>query len=193
MAVVQLASSADVADALGRALTSDETARVDAILDKASELFRLESGQYFTAGTSTVRLRAVDSKVELEQRPVVSVTSVTDDDGVAVVYELSQSTLKLTDVTPGQFVQVEYTHGGVVPDLVRLTVAEVAKKVLSIAPKAVAGVVQHSETTGPFTDSDTYATWAQGGQTMLAPADVAIARKFRRSRGFRAAIVMASS
>lgn len=181
MAVVQLATSADVVAALGRALTAEETAKVGAVLDKASELFRHRSGQQFTAGVSSVRLRVVADKVILPQRPVVSVQSVTEDEagGATVPYELYQSALVLGYPRGGDFVRVTYTHGGVVPDLVRLTVAEIAKKVLTISEHAAAGLTQRSEGTGPFTEQETYATWAQGGQTMLAPADAAVADSYR--------------
>ena len=186
MAVVQLASESDVVAAMGRALTSEESAKVGAILDKASELFRLRSGQQFTAGTSDVLLRVTADRIVLPQRPVVSVESVQYDrlavDPILVYpiqFELYKSRLTVYYVRSGELVRVKYTHGGEVPDLVRLTVAEVAKKVLSISKKAQAGMVQSSSTEGPFSDSATYATWAQGGQTMLAPDDAVTAESFR--------------
>src|SRR5690554_1298715 len=127
MAVVQLASSEDVVDALGRDLTDSEELKVGAILDKASELFRNRSGQQFTPGTSSVRLRVVADKVTLPQRPVVSVESVVEDvaGGAAVPFDLFQSALTLDYPRGGDFVRVAYTHGGDVPDLVRLTIAEI--------------------------------------------------------------------
>lgn len=186
MAVTQLASETDVEAALGRDLTTSETAKVGAILDKASELFRVRSGQQFTAGTSEVRLKVTADWVSLPQRPVVSVESVTVDEvsGAAIVFVLYQSRLTLTNVEAGDMVRVAYTHGGTVPELVRLTVADIARKILSIDENAIAGLTQHSETNGPFTEQDTYATWAQGGQTMLSPSDNAVADTFRvRSYG----------
>jgi len=186
MAVTKLASTTDVEAALGRDLTTSETSKVGAILDKASELFRSRSGQQFTAGTSEVRLKVTADWVSLPQRPVVSVESVTVDEvsGAAIVFVLYQSRLTLTNVEAGDMVRVAYTHGGTVPDLVRLTVADIARKILSIDENAIAGLTQHSETVGPFTEQDTYATWAQGGQTMLSPSDNAVADTFRvRSYG----------
>lgn len=177
-----LASQADVESVLGRALTEAEQSRVDAILAKASELFRRRSGQQFTSGTSTNRLRAVVGAVTLTQRPVVSITTVVDEQGLPTPYRLQGSTL-LVD-TGHRFVTVTYEHGGDVPDLVRLTIAEIAKKVLSIDEKAASGVTQSSTTRGPFSASNTYATWAQGGQTMLAPDDAAIADSYKVVRRF---------
>lgn len=175
---VPLASEEDVVQVLGRALTSDESARVNAILAKASELFRRRSGQQFTTGTSTVRLKSNGGEIRLPQRPAVAVQAVTLDDGTPVEYDLFGSVLT-TCLRSGQFARVTYTHGGAVPDVVRLCIAEIAKKVLTIDPNAVTGKTQHGETAGPFSSQDTYATWAQGGQTMLAPDDAALADSFR--------------
>jgi hypothetical protein len=128
-----------------------------------------------------VLLRVTAGHVVLPQRPVVSVESVQRDCSPTepIPFDLYKSRLTVHYVRSGELVRVQYTHGGEVPDLVRLTVAEVAKKVLSICKQAQAGVVKASSTDGPFTDSVTYATWAQGGQTMLAPDDAAIAASFR--------------
>lgn len=178
MAVVQLASVEDVEEALGRDLTADESARAGAILDKASELFRLASGQQFTPGQSQVRVKVNGGRVFLRQSPVTEVHSVTDDNGREVFYGRFKQWLTVPKIS-NQFVIVDYSHGGEVPELVRLTVADVARQVLSIDPVASSGVSQFSETTGPFTDQLTYATWAQGGATRLSPEDQAVARSFR--------------
>jgi hypothetical protein len=178
MAVVQLASAADVAEVLGRALTSEETVRVEPILDKASELFRRESGQQFTAGSSDVRLRVRSGDtVYLPQNPVTAVTSVTDEDGVDV--EFTYRDQAVTVQTSVLWVLVEYTHGADVPDLVRLAVAEIGAVVLRVDSEALAGKSQTQETTGPFSRQSSYASWAIGGATRLSPEDVALARSFR--------------
>jgi hypothetical protein len=176
MAVAPLASKADVQKVLGRDLTSEENARYEAILDKASELFRTASGQQFTEGTSDVELRVTDDEVRLPQRPVTAVASVTDQYGLAVAFDRFKSKLVVRGCAG--IVRVSYSHGGAVPDSVRLCIAEIVAKVLTIDPKAKAGLTQYSESAGPFNESSTYATWAQGGQTMLAPADEQFARTF---------------
>lgn len=178
MAVTQLASVDDVEEAFGRDLTSVESARVGAILDKASELFRLASGQQFTAGQSEVRVKVNGGRVFLRQSPVVEVLSVTDDAGHDVPFTLFKQWLTVPKISH-EFVIVDYSHGGDVPDLVRLTIADVARQILSIDKNAVQGMTQQSETAGPFTGQSTYATWAQGGATRLAPDDIAVARSFR--------------
>lgn len=179
MAVVQLANQADVIEQLGgRGLTPEEEARLGPILDKLSELFRLHAGQTFSAGTAKVRRKVDGGLVFLPQRPVTAVESVTDDHGCAVPFARDGQWL---DVGLGshRFVRVRYTHGGDVPDLVRLTIADAARQILSIDPKAVAGVTQGSETGGAESISNTYATWAVGGATRLSPEDIAIARTYR--------------
>lgn len=181
MAVIQLATSVDVEQVLGRNLTEVEDVRVGPILDKASELFRIRSRQQFTAGTSLVRLRVLDGAVRLSQRPVVSVESVATVAGIQLEFDLFASEVAVG--TSEAFVNVAYTHGGDVPDVVRLCIAEVAKKVLMIDEKASSGQNQFSETAGPFTASGTFAAWAQGGQTMLAPDDLVLADSFRIKRG----------
>lgn len=179
MTVAQLASVADVEAAFGRSLTPDEETRVGSILDKASELFRLASGQHFTAGRSEVRVKVNGGRVFLRQNPVTEINSVTDDAGREVPYTLFKRWLTVPRRSH-EFVVVDYSHGSeAVPDLVRLTVADIARQVLSINPNAAEGVTQYSATTGPFTDQYTYATWAQGGSTRLAPDDLAVAHSFR--------------
>lgn len=184
MAVVQLASQEDVEASAGRALTSDEAARVDAILDKLSELFRREAKQLFTAGESTVRLKVNGGRVPLPQRPVVAVASVVDDDGESVEFTRLNQWLTVRDahhcaLPSDAFVTVGYSHGGDVPDVVRLSIADAARQVLMIDRNAVAGVTQHGETTGPFSAQSTYAVWAQGGSARLSPDDVNLARSYR--------------
>lgn len=174
-----LADISDVETVLGRNLdSSTEVIRVEAILTKASALFRLHAKQEFTPGESTNRLKVNGGRVRLPQHPVVEVRSVKDDCGDPVQYTHMGQWLTV-QLGSHAFVTVDYSHGGEVPDLVRTTVAEVAKKVISIDPRAATGVSQGSATAGPFTEQNTYAAWAQGGQTMLSPDDVAIARSFQ--------------
>tara|TARA_R110002051_G_scaffold1853_1_gene10149 strand:- start:13570 stop:14145 length:576 start_codon:yes stop_codon:yes gene_type:complete len=183
MTVTQLASENDVEAALGRDLTTEETARIGAILDKASEQFRRVSGQQFTPGSSTVRLKVNGGRVRLPQRPVTAVTSVTDDAGNAVAYTQFKSVLT-TSLRSDQFVIVSYTHGATeVPAEVRLCIAELGKRVLEIPQSARSGLSQFAESDGPFSESGTFAAWAVGGQTMLSPDDVALAKSFRVSTG----------
>lgn len=179
---ISLAEVADVRAAIGRDLTSDEQDRAVAVLAKASELFRLRAKQQFTPGRSDVRLRVIGGVTYLPERPVTEVHSVTDDDGHAVPYKLRKSKITVS-LRSHDFITVDYSHGSVdIPELARRTIAEIAAKVLNVDPRAAAGVTQHAQTAGQFTESETYATWAVGGQTMLAPDDDRIAVSFRPAR-----------
>lgn len=179
---VPLASSDDVKAVLGRDLTSGESAKVGAVMAKASELFRLRSGQMFTPGESVVRLKVDGGEVRLPQRPVVAVESVTRDDGTPVQWSLFGSVLTVP-LRSSDFVRVTYSHGGVVPEVVKQCIAEVAARVLTVDPVAATGVTQHGKTDGPFSEQFTFAAWAVGGQTLLSPADEALAASFRVKLG----------
>lgn len=178
-----LATDVDVVAQLGRALTSAEQDRVDGILAKASALFRREARQDFTPGTSTVRLKVEAGWVRLEQAPATSVSAVVDDDAADVDHVLSGQWLTVaregTPLVSHEFVTVTYDHGGTVPDLVRITVAEIAAKVLRIPAQAAAGIVTQQRSAGGFQETNTYAAWAVGTATTLSPEDRATARSFR--------------
>ena len=173
-----LASSEDVEAQLGRELTDAESGRVDDILAKASALFRDKSGQDFTPGRSVRRLKVNGGRVRLPQTPVVEVHSVTLDDGAPVDHDLFGQWLTVP-LASHEFVRVDYEHGGDVPDLVRITIAEVVAKVIRIDRNAAAGVATHQLSAGQYQESRTYAGWALGGGTSLAPEDEKVALSFR--------------
>lgn len=179
-----LATQEDVEAIIGRDLSDAEEARVEAVLLKLSELFRAESRQDFTPGESHVELNVNAGRVLLEQRPVIEVLEVTDPDGTPIE-DWSVFHQRLTVPRRShQMVRVRYTHGAVeVPALVVTTIADAARQILQIAPEAVAGRAQEGDTAGPYTQSASYATWAQGGATRLSPEDRAIARGFRVKSG----------
>lgn len=178
-----LASAEDVATQLGRELTTAETARVGNILAKASAAFRRISRQDFTPGTSTVRLKVEGGDIRLTQEPATAVSAVVDDDGTAIDHHLDSQVLRVTrngcPLASHEFVKVTYTHGGAVPDEVRVTIAEIAAKVLRIPASAAAGIATQSRGAGPYSESNTYAGWAVGGATSLSPEDRALAESYR--------------
>lgn len=178
MAVTQIASLDDVEAVMGRTLTSAETPLADFALDKASEMFRREAKQRFTSGSSTVRLKINGGRVRLTQYPVVTVSTVVNDDAEAVTYTRVGQWLNVS-LSSGQYVTVTYSHGGDAPDLVRLAIAEVAARHVLLDDQARKGVSQFAHTEGPFTESGTFAAWAVGGQVTLSPEDKALARSFR--------------
>jgi len=148
-----------------------------------SEQFRRRSGQTFTTSTPTVRLKVNGGRVYLTQRPVTSVTSVVDSAGAAVTYTHAGQWLTIdsasTSCSSDAFVTVTYAAGGAVPDVVRLRIADIARRILMIPATTAGGSTKHSETRGPFSVSDEYAAWAVGGQTMLSPDDSALADSYR--------------
>ena len=79
-----LATPADIEARLGRTLTDEETARVDALLSDISAYARGYTGQDFALQTTTVILPITDGDIFLPQRPVVAVSSVKtlDEDGL---------------------------------------------------------------------------------------------------------------
>ncbi|HXH34331.1 MAG TPA: hypothetical protein VNJ54_07960 [Plantibacter sp.] len=174
-----LAFVPDVEAAMGRALTPEESERAEVMLVKASELFRLRSGRLFTPGSSTVRLKVNGGEVRLPQSPVNDVQSVIDDCGATIPHTRFGQVLTLHRLSH-EFVRVSYTHGSDdVPELIRVTIAEITARVLRIDTRAAAGVTQRSKTTGPFTEAEIFATHAVGGQLLLSPDDLAVALSFR--------------
>ncbi|MGW4718873.1 hypothetical protein [Nocardia sp. NPDC004260] len=178
-----LATEVDVAAQLGRDLTTAEQTRVAGILIKASELFRREAGRTFTPGETTVRLKVEGGRVRLAEEPATGVTAVLDDAGNSLDYELAGQWLIVSRngylLSSHEFVTVTYTHSGPVPDLVRLTIAEIAVKVLNISRQASAGIVTQQRSAGGYQETNTYAQWALGGGTTLSPEDLKVARSYR--------------
>jgi hypothetical protein len=177
-----LATIADVEARLGRALTASELPKAQAWLEDASAFFVQRATQQFEVSESRVRLFPRDGVVRLVQRPVIEVTSVKDLDGVEIEFTFDghQSIYDLGSYSP---VIVEYEHGSAeIPADVVATVAGMVVRTLQIAPDAASGVTQQA--VGPFSQS--YATWAVGGQIMMSPADEKVAMAYRE-KTFRSA------
>jgi hypothetical protein len=76
--MTDLATVDDVEQLLRRSLTDSELAGIGSALITASASVRSYTGQQFTAGEDTARLRVRRRVVRLPQRPVLDVTSVSD-------------------------------------------------------------------------------------------------------------------
>ena len=194
-----LAAVEDVAALLGRPLDEAEEARADVLLEQVSARFRREARQEFTPGESTVRLKVDAGVVYLPQRPATEVLAVAYDDGRAVARwaHLGQlvtvsNLASLAGVAiypdadalggaPG-FVVVTYRHGGEVPPDVRGAVAGAVQRVLGADPEATQGATQVTDSAGAFPRTRQFASWAVGGQALLSPDDLALARSFRTFR-----------
>lgn len=180
---VPLVNVEDIEAALGRPLTDSESARATFIANKLSEAFKERARQTFTVKQYTHRLKVdAGGRVVPTRAPLVSVVAVTTDDGQAIPYNVRRGFIQV--VAPAtEFVVVTYTAGlDRVPTAVRLQLADSVRRILLIPDAAAQGATQMTETTGPFTQTRQYATWAVGGQAILSPDDQALADAYRPRR-----------
>ncbi len=177
-----LATSADVVNALGRALTTSEQQGVDDRLITASGLFRDEARRQFTPGRKTVRRKVNGGEVRLPETPVTTIHSVTTHDGPVTTYTRDGNILHVS-LPSDHFVTVDYSFGSnAIPEEVRTAVAAMVARTYGVDKRAAAGMTQFSSSEGPYSASGQFATWAVGGQVILAPADANVARKYRPPR-----------
>lgn len=186
MALVALATVADLEVRLGRPLAAAETMQAGALLDDASATVRTYTGRDFTAATTTERLAVVDGKVHLPQIPVTAVTAVKNTDGGVVSFTWHHGNIVHLwagsfDYTPigRPYVDVTYTHGTAeVPDAIVSVVCSIAKRALEV-PGDSSGLAQ--ESIGAYS----YAIGsvaASGGSGLLNPEKMVLDR-FRRVGG----------
>jgi hypothetical protein len=177
-----LATIEDVEARLGRTLTTAEESKALAWLNDASAMFVQRAVQKFEVSESRVRLFPRDGVVRLVQRPVIEIIEVTDIDGVEIEFTFDghQSIYELGSYSP---VIVEYEHGSeFIPDDVVAVVAGMVVRTLNIPQDAASGIQQ--QTVGPFSQS--YASWAVGGQVLMSPSDIEVANYYRE-KTFRSA------
>ena len=180
---VPLVTVEDIEAALGRPLTDSESARATFIADKLAEAFRQRARQTFSVEAYTHR-RKVDAggRVVPTRAPLVAVKAVTTDDGQAIPYNVRHGFIQV-GAPANEFVVVTYEAGlSEVPAAVRLQLADSVRRILLIPDAAAQGATQMTETTGPFTQTRQYATWAVGGQAILSPDDQALADAYRPRR-----------
>ena len=135
---------ASVADAADFGLTVTEAA-----LRRASARIRGHVRQQITYGASTVVLPESDRR--LPERPVVSVSSVVDEEGATLVagtdYELVNGCI---DTTASGRLTVTYVHGWeILPDELLELVCTVAARLGGMPAELTAGV-QSTGAAGPF-------------------------------------------
>lgn len=166
-----IATKADLVARLGRDITCEEDARLDALLADASALVRAYTGQDFAqTADAEVTLRAQAGMVRLPQRPVTAVSSVvaiggngTPDlplvdwwwDGLDLVrigageyvINLPEQWWDDEDGYPGTF-RITYSYGYATPpaDVVAVVCGMVLRTLT--APTAGGGIT--SETIGPY-------------------------------------------
>lgn len=199
--MASLATIEDVEALLGSTIT-DGVERAEALLAQVSARFRREARQEFTPGESTVRLKTVGGVVFLREQPATEVVSVVGPDGQPVGFEhhgqevaISSGSMVLVLDSEGSpmsplrmdersgpqldFVTVTYRHGGAVPAAVVGAVADAVRRIIGVDPDASAGVTQQTDSAGIYSRTRQYATWAVGGQALLSPDEITLARSFR--------------
>lgn len=201
--MVALAAAVDVAHELGladeNALSSEQTARVPGLLTKASATFRRVAGRQFSQGIYTHRLQVVGGRVRLLESPVVGVQSVVDDSGNAVAFtrvgdwlnvsghhannDASFACYQPAGGNSGWFVTATYT-GGDIPDEVKVAVAQIVARALTVDPEAATGLKSHNQTLGPIAESKSFFDWAADA-VALTVDELALAESYRDPRGAR--------
>lgn len=173
----------DIEAALGRPLRDEEKPRALFVADKLSAAFRMRARQTFAVETYVHRLKVdTGGRVFPTRAPLVEVLAVFTDEGAPVKYEKRHGHIYVR-AWCSDFVVVTYTAGlAEVPPAVRLQLADSVRRILLIPDAAAQGATQMTETTGPFTQSRQYATWAVGGQALLSPDDQALADAYRPRR-----------
>lgn len=199
MGLPALAAQADVEARLGRSLAPQEQARIDALLTDISAMVRSRTRQQFTQNQTTERLRAIDGKLRLVQKPVISVDQleVVNWDGTTTPYTpgvwwfdgidtIAGVTLESTVIVnspaiwadrimPAAF-QVTYTHGDAeTPDDILGIVCNAAIRALGAASPS--GVV--SETVGQYTYR--LDPTAVGGPVGFLTDEILILNRYRRA------------
>lgn len=197
-----LATKADLVSRLGRDLTCEEDARLEALLTDASALIRAYTGQDFseTVGAE-VTLRAQAGLIRLPQRPVTAVSAIVAIGGNGApdltladwwwdgldlirigageyVINLPEQWWDDEDGYPGTF-RITYSYGYATPpgDVVAVGCGMVLRTLTS--PSMAGGV--SSETIGPYS----YRTEAPGLGLgiVMSDSDRKILARYRRTTG----------
>lgn len=171
-----LATSEDVAAALGRTLTVDEYDRVDGLLETASAAVEAAAGNYrFTPGSYTIT-RLAHPKIRIPAT-VDAVSAVNDIDCYGTETELTDWTLRGSTlygvVASGREVEIAFTVTADVPVEVAQVTAGIVAATLGSPP-----VGASSQQAGPFSVS--YAD--SSGRVWLSASDRAILAKYRTPR-----------
>lgn len=185
-----LATSDDVVERLGRALTTKEAAKVEALILDASSAVIAYSGQTFALHETTALLPVRNRAVRLPQRPVTAVATAIDQFGNHLpfiwiagdsIITLASSTwinsfeLNILPWTRLTKVSVTYTHGYyVIPDDVIGVVCQIVGRALG-TPSTDAGMT--SETISNY--SYTIGAAAGSGPFGMLPDEKRILDRYR--------------
>ncbi len=153
-----LATSDDVVAVLGRALTVDESVRVDAELDKASAFIRAETRRPFDPAEATVSRKVRDNGTVLlvDADTVSAVVAIDCDGSESAVSGWVQRGSKVYGLSPRTTVEVTHTRESDIPEALVGLAAQ-------LAATALTSTIKHgvkSTAAGPY--SETYAEGADG-------------------------------
>lgn len=198
--MMALATLPDLVARIGRDLTCEEEARVQALLDDASALVAAFTGQTFDlVEDDEITVRAQGAVIRLPQRPVTAVSSVVAVGGAGLpdipladwrwdgldmirlgdgysVINLPERWWDDQDGYPGTF-RVTYSHGYAKPppEVVSVVCGMVLRTLT--APTTAGGIV--SETIGPY--SYRLDSAGAGTAVSLGDADRRMLARFRRT------------
>ena len=169
-----------------RALTDSESARAMQLANQVVAAFEREAfggctNYGFGSGNVRQRLLSRSGMVVLPYATVTAVNLVSTVDGRVLDYRWESYEPQAVYVrTPlGESVVVDYdwelVPGGGLQELLAAAVA----RALKVPKNVAAGVNQSTTSTGPFSQTSNYASWAVGGQVLLSPADIEAARSYR--------------
>jgi len=185
-----LATTANVATAIRRALTTEESARADYLLLIASTAVEIESGYKFaptavdTVYTVGRKVRSGRVKLPAKVATVTAVRSVDQFDGAATTltgYTLRANTVyglgldrpnqPIRSLYPDLFVEIDFTVTQAIPPVIVDLVAGIVARTLAGPPTGI-----QSETAGPFTKS--YVN--NNGDVYLSKSDKLILRRYKQ-------------
>lgn len=189
-----LATSDDVLERLGRALTSEETAKIDSLLLDVSSAIRGYTHQTFTEDTTTALLPIRNRAVRLMQVPVTAITSVEDGRGNALPYEWLTGDERIClyssgyvnefelNILPGTRIgkaSVTYTHGyETIPDPIIGLCCHLALRALGV-PSTQSGIMQETITNYSYQ----IGTAAASGPFGLLASEKELLDSYRRLAG----------
>lgn len=192
-----LATSDDVVERLGRALTSAELAKVDALILDATSSVVAYTGQTFALHETTALLPIRNRGVRLPLRPVSAVATIVDQFGNSLPFiwiagdslvTLASSTwinvfeLNILPWTRVSKVNVTYTHGYYpIPDDVIGIVCQIVGRAL-ITPLGESSYVTVSESITNYSETTTTAG-PRGAAFALLPDEKLILDRYRSLAG----------
>lgn len=177
----------EVAAAMERELTEAEKGRATLLIAQVIEAFQDEAfGELtnygFGKGTVTHRLRSNKGAVYLPYRNVTRIVSVTSDNGGFDNdwrWREFQPSRVQTRLRTGEFAIVTYEWELAATNDVVSSMADCVARALLVPSNVRTGAQQVTNSTGPYSATENFASWAVGGQALLSPEDKKTARKFR--------------